>query len=891
MFLLILKSSACLAVFILFYKLFLEKESVHHFKRFYLLGALLVSMVIPFITFTEYIQVEPGQEFMPFQPLAFTYAVVEKNTTWQEYIPYILWSIYALGVIIFSIRFLKNLFQLFQKIKTNPKFKNQNFINVLLVDLIHPHTFFNYIFLNKNKYEHNRIPNEVLWHEQTHAKQKHALDILFLEILHIIFWFNPLLYFIKKDIKLNHEFLADQAVLKQGVDTKNYQQLLLACSSPDDYRDARTNQLANAINYSLIKKRFTVMKTQTSKKVFWLKGLLILPILAMLIYGFSEKEIVEKEMASFKYSTTQETEKGATTAMMNEYKAFIEEVEKTNTIWAPKLNRAIAIYDLMTEAQRATVKKYPESPLANLATIKPKTPTETLFNSWKNKTEFAIWIDSKHVPNETLNNYKASDFKYYTRSFVYNNARSEKFPQPYQNHLYTKKGFEASYLKRNVNNYKSLKNDYLKAKKEFINSGKKDDSELRILKVRLDKLYNLLSKENIEKYNVKLISSTNKLELQQKRDKHVLILINKKGQLLVNDNLCKIKNLKNHLKKLSTEESEISSVDIKTDTDAPKEIINKVIKTLRELGILKVNLNKDTYEKPTQQKATPKEVAEYNKLAKHMSKQIKNKGSIKLKQVKRLKHLYSLMSNNQKEQAEPFPDLSLVPPPPPPAPKPAKAELVEVPAKSPKAPKAPKPPKTDKTKEVVPPPPPPVIKPSGENNSNHSEELQKAWKAFKTEGDTYGEAVQNYSTNKKGTLSALNKKYKEVMKLYKAYHDIAKNENQNAVPPPPPPMDPFSTYSSLAQRTKYIPVNRENNLQRLRVLYDKISDSKKNKVESPDSIGNYIKQLNSLTAEQTKKVTKLLNNINKKAKSEGRKFYSTEEYKMLEDLYASMISN
>ncbi|WP_341217147.1 M56 family metallopeptidase, partial [uncultured Wocania sp.] len=530
MLLFILKSSACLAVFMVFYKIYLEKESFHHFKRFYLLGALLISIGIPFITFTEYIEVESIQDIIAVQPLEFSTTeplIVDDVSTWQDNIPTILWIIYVIGVLLFSIRFILNLITIFSRIKNNPKHQYHEFTNVLLNGLVSPHTFFNYIFLNKTKYEHNLIPNEVLLHEQTHAKQKHALDILFLEVLQIVFWFNPLLYFIKKDIKLNHEFLADQAVLKHGVDTKNYQSILLAFSSPDSYWDARTNQLANAINYSLIKKRFTVMKTKTSKKAYWLKGLLILPILAILIYGFSEKEIVEKEIASFEALTVQETKKGATETMMKEYKEFIKEFEKTNTIWAPKLNRAIAIYYIMTEAQRATVKKYPETPLNSLSTVKPKTPTETLFNSWKNKTEFAIWIDGKHVSNETLNNYKASDFKYYTSSFVYNNARSKKFPQSYQNHLYTKKGFEESYLKRNVINYKKLKNEYLKAEKAYINSGKKDDSELRILKAQLNKVYRSLSNEEIEKYGVKKLKNNKESILQQKATKKEIAEYNK----------------------------------------------------------------------------------------------------------------------------------------------------------------------------------------------------------------------------------------------------------------------------------------------------------------------------------------------------------------------------
>src|SRR5690606_7076485 len=116
-----------------------------------------------------------------------------------------------------------------------------------------------------------------------------ALPIL-IELLQVIFWFNPFIYLIKHSIKLNHEFLADHAVLKQGTETLKYQSLLLAFSS-----NASEPQLANAINYSSIKKRFTVMKTHTTKKALWLRSLILLPLLAVLIYSFSERKVVEKE--------------------------------------------------------------------------------------------------------------------------------------------------------------------------------------------------------------------------------------------------------------------------------------------------------------------------------------------------------------------------------------------------------------------------------------------------------------------------------------------------------------------------------------------------------------------------------------------------------------------
>ena len=72
------------------------------------------------------------------------------------------------------------------------------------------------------------MPSELIAHEKAHLDQKHTLDVLFVEILQIVFWFNPLLLFYKRAIKLNHEFLADQAVNAQFQSVKNYQNLLLA---------------------------------------------------------------------------------------------------------------------------------------------------------------------------------------------------------------------------------------------------------------------------------------------------------------------------------------------------------------------------------------------------------------------------------------------------------------------------------------------------------------------------------------------------------------------------------------------------------------------------------------------------------------------------------------
>jgi beta-lactamase regulating signal transducer with metallopeptidase domain len=263
---------------------------MHTFKRFYLLGSLLAAFAIPFITFVEYVEIPVMTQII--EQSNSNVSVVSSDGPEQyptDYMPTVLWSIYFIGIVVLGFNFIKNLFQIIQRIQKNPKYKINRITNVLLLDHIIPHTFFNYIFLNKKKFEAKEIPSEVLLHEETHAKQKHSLDVLFIEFLQVLFWFNPLMYFMKKAIKLNHEFLADREVLDHGIKPSLYQSILLEFSS-----NSLQPQLANSINYSSIKKRFTVMKTKTSKKSILLRTLFLLPLLAIMLYGFSEKKFIER---------------------------------------------------------------------------------------------------------------------------------------------------------------------------------------------------------------------------------------------------------------------------------------------------------------------------------------------------------------------------------------------------------------------------------------------------------------------------------------------------------------------------------------------------------------------------------------------------------------------
>lgn len=224
------------------------------------------------------------------------------------------------------------------------------------------------------------------------------------------------------------------------------------------------------------------------------------------IYDIKTKFKTFKNKLQLKAKITKQDEnKGASEEQMQEYRDFINEYKSTNVVYSEKHKRAVIIYDqLMTDKQRASVDKYPSNliPDSKLSKTKPKQPTSSEFESWKNEKEFAIWLDGKPIPNSNLNKLSANDIVHYTGSFIHNNARSDRFPQPYQYSLYTKKGFENTYQKANVNQYKKASEAYNNAIQNFLKGSQEDNSELKLLKAQADKIYNTFTKEELKENNI-----------------------------------------------------------------------------------------------------------------------------------------------------------------------------------------------------------------------------------------------------------------------------------------------------------------------------------------------------------------------------------------------------
>ena len=233
----------------------------------------------------------PAQETIVLSGNSFPAIYTTLNVTPVEninYLPYLLMAFYFLVSSFLFYRFIHNLKKLLSKIKGNKTVIYSGAKLVLTNSNSIPFSFMKYIFINKGKYEKGTVEKEVLQHELAHVKQLHSLDVMLVELFIVFAWFNPLLFLLRRSILLNHEYLADDSVVKTFNDTKSYQLLLFK----------KANQKSNLIlsssfNYLITKKRLIMMTRKTSHKVAIIKQIVIIPLIAALGFLFSAKVVAQ----------------------------------------------------------------------------------------------------------------------------------------------------------------------------------------------------------------------------------------------------------------------------------------------------------------------------------------------------------------------------------------------------------------------------------------------------------------------------------------------------------------------------------------------------------------------------------------------------------------------
>lgn len=291
----LIHSSVSLALLLVIYWFFLEKEKRLNFNRAFLLCSLVFSLIIPLTpvgiisldiplssifnsgettTSTNYHNFE--EMILPSEVV--TNAIGKEGISDLKASPIKFFSlIYGIVSALLFIRLIRTIIKIHLKSETNRKCLIRGFQVVLLNENVIPHSFIKTVFLSKKQFKNGEIPEEVLDHEFTHVRQKHSLDILFVEFLKIVFWFNPLLYLFKNAIALNHEYLADEAVLTKGTVVENYQRLLLKV-----LEESSIYSLASSFNILSTKRRLQMMTQSKTKVQFPVKIILLAPFFAVL---------------------------------------------------------------------------------------------------------------------------------------------------------------------------------------------------------------------------------------------------------------------------------------------------------------------------------------------------------------------------------------------------------------------------------------------------------------------------------------------------------------------------------------------------------------------------------------------------------------------------------
>ena len=303
----ILKSAACLAVFYLFYKLLMSRDTFHRFNRFALLGLLVLSSVLPLVEVSVNRPAPVHETMLTLEQLLLLAdvqaegEVVSQPTTalWVR----VALMVYLAGIVFFAVRNLWSLGRLAVLLRRGRLEQLADWLpgrteNVRLV--VHnrdiaPFSWMRYIVLSRKDLEENG--REILIHELAHIRNHHSWDLLLADLCIFVQWFNPAAWLLKQELQTIHEYEADDTVLREGVDAKKYQMLLIKKAV-----GTRLYSMANSFNHSSLKKRITMMLKEKSNPWARVKYLYVLPLAALAVSAFARPEVsaVADELSSAK---------------------------------------------------------------------------------------------------------------------------------------------------------------------------------------------------------------------------------------------------------------------------------------------------------------------------------------------------------------------------------------------------------------------------------------------------------------------------------------------------------------------------------------------------------------------------------------------------------------
>lgn len=281
----LLQVNVGLILFYALYKLVCTRDTFFRSRRFILIVSLVLPFILPFIDVREWLESRDRMIMLTH----FDYSAVlpeivvgseaaetgNRVFVLSEWIGYL----YLAGVLVLLVRLAVQAFSLYRLIIRMPE-KEINGVRVkCLNDPSGPFSFFGWIFMNPTAVKEDEI-SEILTHEMAHVKQHHSVDVLLAEMVSICCWMNPFAWLLKREVRLNLEFLADRKVMEAGFATKSYQYHLLGLAYNHKYG------LSNNFNFSHLKQRIIMMNKKKSNAAGHIKyALFVLPAFALLVAG------------------------------------------------------------------------------------------------------------------------------------------------------------------------------------------------------------------------------------------------------------------------------------------------------------------------------------------------------------------------------------------------------------------------------------------------------------------------------------------------------------------------------------------------------------------------------------------------------------------------------
>lgn len=295
------KVAVCLALFYLFHKLLMSRDTFHTFNRFAILSMMLLSLVLPLVHLSLDSEAGINRGTVALEGLVAQTVVDDGGNGVGEgmTLTQVLLATYVLGVVLFIGKALLSVGSLLRLIRRARCVEVRNGIRIYTMQGdISPFSWFRYIIMSEKDWQENR--REIVLHEMAHIRRCHSMDVVLCNMMIVFQWYNPAAWLLKRELQTVHEYEADEAVLSAGVDATHYQMLLIRKAVGE-----RLFSMANNLNHNSLKKRITMMKIKRTNPVQKAKIAFVLPLAAMTVAAFASQKVenlsekVEQESEAF----------------------------------------------------------------------------------------------------------------------------------------------------------------------------------------------------------------------------------------------------------------------------------------------------------------------------------------------------------------------------------------------------------------------------------------------------------------------------------------------------------------------------------------------------------------------------------------------------------------